>query len=81
MDSRNYIPVESIVGGWSLTHTGSHVDSSPVLDTVKVIQYDDCDLEPPFIGPRTFFSRHTFHPNIKHVTVSLLYWLPHAARF
>lgn len=38
-----------------------------------MIQYEDCGLEPPLIGPTTFFSRHTFRPKIKHVTVSLLY--------
>lgn len=57
--------------------TSSHLtldpDSPAVLDTVKVIQYDDCALDPPFIGPKAFFFRHTFRPNIKHVTVSLLY--------
>ena len=42
-------------------------------DTIEVIKYEDCGLEPPFIGPTTFFYRHTFRPNIKHVTVSLLY--------
>lgn len=43
------------------------------LDTVDVIQYDDCDLQPLFIGPTTFFFRQTFRPKTKHVTVSLLY--------
>jgi len=43
-----------------------------MLGTVKVFQYDDCSLEPPFIGPTTFFFRHTFSPKINYVTVSLL---------
>jgi len=38
-----------------------------------VIQYEDCGLELPLIGPTTFFSRLTFRPKTKHVTVSLLY--------
>ena len=46
-----------------------------MLDTVKVIEYEDCDLEPPFIGPDTFFCRRTFRPKNKHVTVSPPYRL------
>ena len=44
-----------------------------MLDTIEVIEYEDCNLEPPFIGPDTFFCRHLFRPGNKHVTVRLLY--------
>ena len=40
-----------------------------------MIEYEDCDLEPPFIGPDTFFCRRTFRPKNKHVTVSPPYRL------
>jgi len=46
----------------------NYIPVESIVDAVKVIQYDDCDLEPPFIGPTTFFYRHTFRPKIKHVT-------------
>ncbi|KAF9652554.1 hypothetical protein BDM02DRAFT_2782687 [Thelephora ganbajun] len=46
----------------------NYIPVESIVDTVKVIQYDDCDLEPPFIGPTTFFCRHVFRPKIKHVT-------------
>ena len=42
-------------------------------DTAEVVKYGDCYLEPPPIGPTTFFFRHTFRSKTKHVTVSLLH--------
>lgn len=68
-----YLWKASSVSVTSSLPTKPNPDSPPVLDTVKVIQYDECGLEPSFIGPTTFFFRHPFSPNIKHVTVSLPY--------
>jgi len=51
-------------------HKKPNLDLSAVSDTAEVIEYEDCSLDPPFIGPTTFFCRHTFRPKIKHVTVS-----------
>lgn len=46
----------------------NYIPVESIVDKANVIQYDDCDLEPPFIGPTTFFYRHTFRPKIKHIT-------------
>ena len=72
--SRTIYPwrASSVGAAPSFPPTKLNPDSPPVPDTVKVFQYDDCSLEPPFIGPTTFFFRHTFSPKINHVTVSLL---------
>ena len=55
-------------------HSKPNLDSPAALDTAEVIKYGDCYLEPPPIGPTTFFFRHTFRSRTKHVTVSAINW-------